>query len=226
MSGLLDPIHVSSLRLKNRLVLPPMATGKARSDGRIGQELIDYYAKKAEGGYIGLIISEHCYVSAEGRARLNQVSVEGDETLDGLARLAEAIHRSGSACALQINHAGSATTEEVTGSRPFGPSALPNPKSGTLPREISRFDIAVIVAAFAAAARRAKTAGFDAVELHAAHGYLLSQFLSPLLNARTDDYGGDLEGRMHIHLDAIRAIRAAIGFSYPLFVRLGVSDFP
>jgi NADPH2 dehydrogenase len=225
MTYLLQPLKVRSMTLSNRLVMPPMATAKASSDGRVSQALLDYYEEKSRGGFIALVIIEHSYVSTEGKANANQLSLADDAFIPKLRKLAEIIHRQGSRAAMQINHAGSAALKEVIGSSPVAPSAVANPRRGDLPRELSRREISDVIAAFTDAARRVKEAGFDTVEIHSAHGYLLNQFLSPLTNKRTDEYGGALADRIRIHLQIIEAVRAAVGPQFPVQVRLGASDF-
>jgi 2,4-dienoyl-CoA reductase-like NADH-dependent reductase (Old Yellow Enzyme family) len=213
------------MTLANRLVMPPMATAKAEPDGKVSQPLLDYYAEKSSGGYIALVIIEHSYIAPEGKASNNQISVSDDAMVPGLRKLADVIHRNGSRTALQINHAGSAALTEVIGTTPVGPSAVANPRRGDMPRELSRKEIGDIINAFKDAGRRVKEAGFDAVELHSAHGYFLNQFLSPLTNKRTDEYGGDIANRIRIHLQIIEAVRSVVGSDFPVQLRLGASDF-
>ncbi|CAA7601838.1 flavin oxidoreductase / NADH oxidase family [Acididesulfobacillus acetoxydans] len=224
MYKLTMPLDVGSLHLTNRLVMPPMATAKAEKDGTAGGSLIDYYAEKSLGGYLGLIIIEHSYVSPLGQASLGQLSVAGERTVPGLRRLAQEIHRNGPKTVMQINHAGSATSEEVIRETPVGPSAVANPRKGGLPRELNHEEIAQIIESFAEAARRVKEAGFDGVEIHAAHGYLLNQFFSPLTNRRLDEYGGELRSRLRLHLEVLEAVRGAVGPDYPVLMRWGASD--
>jgi NADPH2 dehydrogenase len=218
MIYLLQTVKVRSMTLANRLVMPPMATAKAEPDGRVSRALIDYYEEKSRGGYIPLIIIEHSYISPEGKASNNQLSVSDDSMIPGLRKLADVIHRNGSRAAVQINHAGSAALKEVTGTTPLAPSAVANPRRGDMPREISQKEIGDIIAAFKNAGRRAKEAGFDSVEIHSAHGYLLNQFLSPLTNKRTDEWGGDIGKRICIHLQVIDAVRSAVGPDFPILV--------
>ncbi len=225
MTYLLKPLKVRSMNLANRLVMPPMATAKAEPDGQVSKELLGYYEDKSRGGYISLIIIEHSYIIPEGKANYNQLSVSDDSAIPGLRKLAEAIHRNGSKAAMQINHAGSAAQREVTGTTPMAPSAVTNPRRGDMPREMSRKEIGAIVDAFKDSSRRVKEAGFDAVEIHSAHGFLLNQFLSPLTNKRTDEYGGSIANRIRIHLQVIEAVRKAVGPDFPVQVRLGASDF-
>jgi NADPH2 dehydrogenase len=225
MTYLLNPLKVRSMNLANRLVMPPMATAKAEFDGKVSQALLDYYEEKSRGGHISLIIIEHSYITPEGRANNNQLSIADAGVIPGLRKLADVIHGNGSKAAMQINHAGSAALKEVTGTTPLAPSALTNPRRGDMPREITQAEIGDIVNAFKEASRRVKEAGFDAVEIHSAHGYLLNQFLSPLTNKRTDDYGGSISNRIRIHLQVIQAVRAAVGPDFPIQVRLGASDY-
>lgn len=225
MSYLLKPLKVRSMNLRNRLVMPPMATSKAEPDGQVSEALLAYYGDKSRGGDISLIIIEHSSISPEGKANYNQLSVSDDAMIPGLRKLADIIHRNGSKTAMQINHSGSAALKEVTGTTPLAPSAIANPRRGDMPREISQKEIGDIVNAFKDAGRRVREAGFDAVEIHSAHGYLLNQFLSPLTNKRTDRYGGDISGRIYIHLQVIEAVRAAVEPDFPIQVRLGASDY-
>jgi 2,4-dienoyl-CoA reductase-like NADH-dependent reductase (Old Yellow Enzyme family) len=225
MKFMIEPIKAGKITLNNRLVMPPMATSKAGADGQVSQDIIDYYAEKSEGGYISLIIIEHSFIMQEGKASEQQMSIAEDRMVEGLKGLAEVIHKNGSKAVMQINHAGSAASELVIGTTPVGPSAVPNPRSGKIPKEITHEEIQDIVQHFAAAARRVKDAGFDGVEIHSAHGYLLNQFFSPLSNKRTDEYGGDIYGRLHIHIQIIEAVRIECGEDFPILLRLGASDF-
>lgn len=226
MSYLLRPLEAGPLKLSNRLVMPPMATAKAEPDGKVSQEILNYYAEKSQGGYISLIIIEHSFIKPEGKASIRQLSVADDSVVEGLRKLADTIHRNGSKTMMQLNHAGSATTKEVTGTTPVAPSAVSNPRKGeTIPHELTRQEIADVIAAFHYAARRTKEAGFDGVEIHSAHGYLLNQFFSPLTNKRTDEYGGDIHKRIRLHLEVIEAVRTAVGKDLPILLRLGASDY-
>ncbi|WML33744.1 NADH:flavin oxidoreductase [Clostridium sp. OS1-26] len=225
MSYLLRPLQVGTLRLDNRLVMPPMATAKAESDGKVSQDILDYYKEKSEGGHISLIIIEHSFITPEGKASKNQLSVSDDTTIEGLRKLADVIHQNGSKAIMQLNHAGSAAEKEVIGSMPVGPSAVINPRKGNVPRELTNKEIDDIIQAFHDAARRTKEAGFDGVEIHSAHGYLLNQFFSPLTNKRKDEYGGSIHNRIRIHLKVIEAVRNAVGNDFPILLRLGASDY-
>lgn len=226
MSLLLKPIEAGPLTLTNRLVMPPMATAKADAEGRVTRELLDYYGEKSQGGYISLVIVEHSYVSMEGKMSSNQLSMADNSSIHSFRELADILHRSGSKAVIQINHAGSLAKEEVTGTTPVGPSAVVNPKmDGMVPRELDREEIRGIVEKFRDAALRVKEAGFDGVEIHSAHGFLLNQFYSPLTNKRTDEYGGNVHNRIRIHLQIIEAIQSAAGEDFLILIRLGASDF-
>lgn len=225
MSRLQTPIRIGSLPLPTRLVMPPMATSKALADGAVSPEVLAYYAEKSQGGHIALILIEHSYIHPLGKASAHQLSVAEDSRVDGLRELASVIQANGSKTMMQINHAGSSTTEEIVLAQPMGPSPIVNPRRGTKPREMTLADIRGVVGDFQQAARRVKAAGFDGVEIHSAHGYLLNQFLSPLTNKRQDEYGGSLRNRIRLHLEVIEAVRSEVGTDFPILLRLGASDF-
>lgn len=226
MPRLLEPLHFGNVSLSNRLVMPPMATRKANEDGSMSEGIIAYYDEKSRGG-MGLVIIEHSFVSQDGRFRAAQPSVADDAMVPGLTRLAETIHRNGPKAVVQINHSGSACSSDVTGMPVVAPSAVRHPGSetGEIPRELTEDGIAAIVRAFAQAAGRVQRAGFDGVEIHSAHMYLLNQFYSPLTNKRTDRYGGELENRIRIHLEIIGAVREVVGPDFPIYLRLGACDY-
>ena len=227
-----QPLFLKSCELKNRLVLPPMATEKA-SQGIVSQELCHYYESMSHGGYLGLIFIEHSYVSPEGQASPHQLSIADDTTISGLSRLVEVIHANGVKVIAQINHAGSAASPNVTGLDVFGPSAVLNPAPAAkrhggpvLPKTLSLEAIDQLVQNFADAAVRAQKAGFDGVEIHSAHGYLLNQFYSPLTNQRTDTYtGSNLEGRTRLQTTICREVRKRVGHNFLLSLRWGACDY-
>ena len=229
MSILNSPITINGLALKNRLVMPPMATSKAAQGGAVTGDLCAYYAERAAGGCIGLIVTEHCFISPEGRAHAGQLSIASDADVPGLRRLTDTIHAHGSKAMAQISHAGGAAQPGYPGLRALSPSGVRLPRDsgeGPAPDAMAEADIEKVIRDFAAAARRAKAAGYDGVELHSAHGYLLNQFFSPLTNRRADRYaGGTLEGRTRLHCEILRAVRAAVGAEYPVAVRFGACDY-
>ena len=223
-----SPVEAGSVTLRNRIAMVPMATGKATPEGDVTPELAEHYAARARHSTLGLVESEHHFVCADGQAKLGQPSVSRDEDVDGLARECAAVHEFDTPFIMQISHAGSAASRDAIGVQAIAPSAVtcPGAKVGhPLPREMSLADIERVTEAFAAAASRARRAGFDGVEVHAAHGYLLDEFLSPLTNRRDDDYGGDLAGRMRIILEVVQAVRSELGSGQVLSVRLGACDY-
>ena len=224
MSYLKKSLDLGKLFLKNRLIMPPMATSNC-PDGIINQGIFDYYKEKSQGGYISLIIIEHSYISKEGRASRNQVSIADDRNNENLKELAKIIQQNGTKAVMQINHAGIQADEAITGFSSFGPSAIINPKTNAISKELTLKEIENIVEDFGKAAKRVKDAGFDGVEIHGAHGYLLSQFFSPLTNKRTDLYGGEVLNRIRLHLEVIKKVREVVGEEYPVFIRLGASDY-
>ena len=228
MAGLTDRITINGMELMNRLVMPPLTTWKSSaSDGEVTYELISHYDEKTRGGYLGLVIMEHAYISQEGKASKGQLSIASDDRIPGLRKLVDTIHGNGVKVVCQINHAGGKTGSDITGVPSAGPY---RPLAEGLPAPDRMLTTEAIIRAedqFAAAAVRAKEAGFDGVEVHSAHGYLLCQFFSPLVNHRSDEYGGSLEQRIRIHLETIRKVREAVGPDYPVFIRLGcVDDMP
>lgn len=216
-----------NINFKNRVIMPPMATAKADENGHITDEILNYYEEKTENKLFSTVIIEHSFVDVLGKASKNQTSIADDSTIDGMKKLANLVKANSSSVVLQISHAGSSTNEEVIGQQPVAPSAIKNPSKSTaeLPRELSLEEIENIIDKFVDAAVRSKEAGFDGVEIHSAHGYLLNQFLSPLTNKRTDEYGGDIDGRIKIHLEIIRKIREKVGNEYPIFIRIGAGDY-
>lgn len=225
MSYLNKSLDNCKLILNNRLVLPPMATSKSGDNGEVSKELLEYYDEKSKGGYISLIIIEHSYVNPQGKASKGQLSIADNSDMEGLKKLAKIIQKNGSKVIMQINHAGSATNKDITGYEAVGPSAVENPRKKEIPKELSKEEIKEIIKNFKDAAKRVKDAGFDGVEIHSAHGYLLNQFFSPLTNKRNDEYGGNVLGRIKIHLEIIEAVKEAVGKDFPILLRLGASDY-
>lgn len=220
------PIQINSLKLNNRLVMPPMATSKSLNGGIAGEALISYYDEKSKGGNIGLIITEHAYVSKEGEASKNQLSMAEDTDIDSLKNLTSRIHENNTKVIAQISHAGSKAKKEITGLTPISPSGLAYPQNNPDCSKMSIEDIHKVIQDFANAALRAKKAGFDGVEIHSAHGYLLNQFYSPITNKRKDEYSADtMENRVRLHTEILKAVRLKVGEDFPIFVRLGAMDF-
>lgn len=224
MTMLNTPLAAGAMTFKNRLIYPPITIAKASPDGKITEESMAYYQEKMRSGSFSLAIVEHCYILQEGKASEGQVSIADDTTVPGLAKLCRIIRGAGTKAVVQLNHAGSCTTPQVTGMGLKGASPVQNPRQGGVPKEMTKEEIDRVVSAFAEAAGRGKAAGYDGVEIHSAHSYLLNQFYSPLTNRRTDEFGGSLENRIQLHLRVIRAVRKAVGRDYPVFLRLGACD--
>lgn len=221
---LFEPGRIGDLETRNRIVMPPMASNLGDGQGYVTQRLIDYYEERARGG-AGLIIVEGCCIHyPQGKGPARQMSIDDDRYIDGLSRLAAAIKQHGACVAVQLQHSGRDSKTKFTGMQPVAPSPIATPWGDT-PRELSLAEIAQVVRKFAAAAHRARQAGFDAVELNSGHGYLLAQFLSPAGNKRRDAYGGSLQNRARLLLEAISAIRAAVGPGYAVWCRLNAQEF-
>ncbi len=222
-SQLLKPGRLGTMKLKNRFVVPAMVTNFAEEDGSIGELIHNYYLARAKGGY-GLIIVEATAVSPDGRGFVRHPVLYNDDGLVGWKKLADAVHDTGGKIAAQLFHAGRQTYEHITGEQPVAPSPISSPKHNTLPRELSKNDIHRLVKAYGMAALRAKNAGLDGVEVHGGHGYLVSQFISPIFNKRIDEYGGDLLSRMRFALEIIDEIRSKAGKGYPVWIRISAED--
>lgn len=223
LERLFTPITINGMTLKNRAVMPAMGTGYGNPDGTISDRLIAYLARRAQGG-TGLVISEICAVDSRGKGFPNQIGAWSDAFLPGLVRLAAAIHREGGKIALQLHHAGRETFEQVAGAVPEAPSAIPSAVLGQPCEAMSSKRIADVIGAFARSAARAKKAGFDAVEIHSAHGYLLNQFLSPFSNHRTDRYGGSEENRSRFVVEILSEARKAAGPGFPIIIRVSTDE--
>lgn len=223
---LFDPIRIGNMQLKNRIVMAPMESHLGNADGSVSTEQIAYYRERALGG-TGLIVVEFtCIDGTDGFSGMApQLRLDNDRYRSGHGKLVAAIKSAGGKACLQISHAGRQTRESVIGRQPVAPSAVPLSFDRTnVPRSLTPADIARIVAAYANAARLAVSADYDAVMLHGAHGYLLQQFLSPLVNQREDEWGGDFERRLRFPLEVVKAVKAAIG-DRTLLYRMSVSDF-
>ncbi len=225
MSVLFEPTTIGSLALKNRFVRSATHDGCSSEGGKITEGTIELYGRLAEGG-VGLIVSGFAYVHKSGQNFLRQTAIDSDDCLPGLQRLTREVHLRDGKIAIQLVHCGrNSRAVRKRGETTLAPSYLGDGQANKEShRAMTAEEIAGLVEAFALAAKRAVEAGFDAIQLHGAHSYLFSQFLSPASNRRTDAWGGDLEGRMRFPLQVIEAIRKALGKEFPLFVKLGVQD--
>lgn len=229
MSLLFSPFSFAGLNLRNRIVMPPMATaiegpgGSSRDDGLPSESTLDYYRERAAGG-VGMVIVEHCYIAKRGKAHKGQLGLDNDEAIPAFRQLALALRTHGAVAAVQLNYCGASGNPEIIGGEPLGPSDTPHPRSKQKPRGMTIDELHEVQDLWAAAARRVQLAGFDAVEIHSAHGYLGTQFLSPITNTRTDQYGGSLENRARFIVETVRKVKEKVGAAFPVFVRLGTTD--
>ena len=228
MNILFTPARIGPIEIKNRIVMPAMTTRTADEQGFITDDCVAYYMARVRGG-TGLITVEMASPEKCGRHRRREVGIYDDRFIPGLTRLVAAIHGGGAKASIQLGHGGGHTRADICGETPIAPSAIPHPVYETtfetiVPQEMTKARIAETTAAYAAAARRAKEAGFDCVEIHAAHGYLISQFHAPFENRRNDEYGGSLENRARFGLEVLRAVKAAVP-GIAVVYRLSVEDF-
>lgn len=220
---LFDSTFLGHIALQNRFVRSATWEGMAHEDGACTPALVEVIRELAKGE-IGLIISSHAFVSPEGQAGPRQLAVHDDRFIGGLSRMAEAAHDGGSRIVLQLAHAGVQADTSLTKTEAVGPSSLPS-GNGLIGRAMTLGEIEQTTAAFVVAAQRAQAAGFDGVQIHAAHGYLLSQFLSPYFNRRTDEFGGSLEKRTRIVLTILEGIKVACREMFPVLIKLNSEDF-
>ncbi len=228
MNILLTPARIGPVEIPNRIVMPPMTTRGSDEEGHVTDQTVAYYMARVRGG-VGLITVEMASPEKAGRHRRRELGIYHDEFIPGLTRLVGEIHRGGAKASIQLGHGGGHTRIDICGEQPVAPSAIPHPVYETtletiIPEAMSKERIAETTANYAAAAKRAQEAGFDCVEIHAAHGYLISQFHAPFENRRTDEYGGSLENRARFGLDVLRAVKAAVP-SLGVIYRLSVEDY-
>ncbi|GAQ25692.1 FAD-dependent oxidoreductase [Tepidanaerobacter syntrophicus] len=215
---LLSPIKIGTMEVRNRFVVPPMGTNFANPDGSVSKQLIDYLAARSKGGY-GLIIVEVTAIDPLGKAIPWQPGIWDDKFVPGWKELVDEVHKYGAKIVVQLHHAGRQTTHEVIGSQPVAPSPIPCPVDREIPRELTTEEVYDLIEKFGDAAVRARDAGFDGVEVHGAHGYLIAQFMSAYSNKRIDEFGGDLTSRMKFPVDIVKNIRAKVGNGYPIIFR-------
>jgi len=221
---LFEPIKIGTMEVKNRFVMAPMITNYAASDGSVTDRFKAYHKARAKGG-VGLIIVEATFVHLSGKGFSNELGIDKDALVGKLTEVTDTAHEHGAKIALQLYHSGRQSHSAVTGGPLFAPSPLACPVCGETPLEMTKQDIEDMITAFGEGARRAKAAGFDAVEIHGAHGYLVGQFLSPYSNKRTDEYGGSFENRARFPLEVLAKVRNAVGKDYPVLYRLSSEEF-
>jgi len=224
MDKLFEPKELKGLKLRNRLVRSATYEGLAARDGRCTPELVELYKGLARGG-VGLIISGYAWVHPSGQCARNMLAIDRDEVIPGLRLLTDAVHREGGAVALQMVHGGVYAVRLLTGQPLKGPSPGKFPPWMLEASAMSLEEIQEVIASFADAAGRAQEAGFDAVQLHSAHGYLFSQFLSPFYNQREDSYGASTEGRARLVVETCQRMREVVGREYPIFIKINSEDY-
>jgi 2,4-dienoyl-CoA reductase-like NADH-dependent reductase (Old Yellow Enzyme family)/thioredoxin reductase len=218
---LFSPIKIKNMNLANRCVMPPMGTNLCNKDLTVSEANIAYLDRRAKSG-VGLIITEIVGVHPSGTVGIGAFD---DRFIPGLAKMAEVIHRNGIKAAAQLHHAGREAYYQLKKGEALAPSAIPGPIVRIPPKEMSKDDIRTIVSAFGQAALRAKNAGFDAVEIHGAHGYLITQFFSALSNQRTDEYGGDFQSRSRFAIEVIQEVRNSVGPDFPISFRISAEEY-
>ncbi len=221
---LFEPITIRHMTVKNRISMAPMGTNFGEQNGEMSFLHLDYYEQRAMGG-VGLIIVENASVdSPQGSNGTTQLRIDQDNYIPRLFKLCENIHRHGACVAIQLNHAGASAIESRIGMRPVSASDIPSKKGGGVPRPLTKDEIYGIVRKYGEAAKRAQMAGFDAVEIHAGHSYLICQFLSPTMNKRTDEFGGSAENRARFARLVLEEVRRQVGPFFPILVRISADE--
>jgi 2,4-dienoyl-CoA reductase-like NADH-dependent reductase (Old Yellow Enzyme family) len=218
-----EPFKLGSMTLKNRMVMAPMATRYATADGFVTPRQVAYYEARAKGG-AGLIIVEATYVNRKGQLLPNGVGLSGDKFIPGMKEITGAAHRYGAKIAVQLVHGGRMTAISLSGVQPVAPSAIAA-AGCDVPRDITIPEIKAIEKEFVETVVRAKQAGFDGVEIHGAHGYIIDQFISPLSNRRTDEYGGSTQNRARMLIEVIKATKQAVGKDFPVWCRINGKEY-
>ncbi len=223
MADIFTPWQMGELTIPNRLVRSATWEGMAQPDGTPTFETVNFTAELAEGG-VGLIITGYAFIHPLGRGLPHQTGVHIDAMIGPITRISDAVHKNGGLVAMQIVHAGGQTKSDWIGGQPLAPTAMTHLAFKEELAELSKAQISDIAEMFGRAAARVKAAGFDAVQLHGAHGYLISEFLSPLTNRRTDEYGGGIENRGRFCREVYQAVRREVGPRYPVFIKLNTED--
>lgn len=224
MSGLFEKTKIGGMTVSNRFIRSATWEGMATDGGGCTPQLVELMCGLA-AGEVGLIITGHTFVRPEGQAATKQLGISNDAFIPGLRKMTETVHGHGGKIVLQLAHGGLLSSKKLTGLQPVGPSVVEEISRSQRSSEMTVEDIHDLIDAYGKAALRARTAGFDGVQVHAAHGYLLSQFLSPFFNRRRDSYGGDAKGRAKMLMDIVREIRNTAGEDFPLLVKMNSRDF-
>ncbi|MCM8711591.1 NAD(P)/FAD-dependent oxidoreductase [Clostridium sp. SYSU_GA19001] len=222
--NIFSPFKVKNMTIKNRIIMPPMGTNYAGQNGEINAEHIKYYEQRAKGE-TGLIIVENAAVDFPlGSNGTTQLRIDHDSFIPALYKLTERLHKYGACVAMQINHSGASAVPDRIGCQPVSSSNIPSKTGGAVPRPLEKEEILDIVEKYGKAARRVQIAGFDAVEIHAGHSYLICQFLSPIYNKREDEFGGSLKNRARFARMVIDSVRANVGPMFPIFLRISADE--
>ncbi len=220
-----EPLTIRRMTMKNRIMMTPMGTNYGEQSGEMSFLHINYYEQRARGG-TGLIMVENANVDYPlGSNGTTQLRIDHDNYLPRLFKLTETVHKHGACIGIQINHAGASAQSARTQMQPVSASDIPSKAGGEIPRPLEKEEILQIVKKYGQAAKRAQAAGFDTVEIHAGHSYLISQFLSPLTNHRTDEFGGSAENRARFARMVLEEVRAQVGLHFPIFVRISADEF-
>jgi 2,4-dienoyl-CoA reductase-like NADH-dependent reductase (Old Yellow Enzyme family) len=223
MSRLFEETKIKNLILKNRFVRSATWEGMCNADGRPTEKLINWYRDLAKGG-VGLIITGYTFVRPDGKQMPGKMGIHTDDFASEMKAMTRAVHDEGGRICIQLVHCGGQTNVKTVGRQPLAPSAVEVEQFPEVPEELSKDEITKLVEAFGDAAARAKEWGFDAVQLHGAHGYLINQFLSPHINKRTDEYGGSISNRSRFLMEVYLKVREAVGEDYPVMLKLNGSD--
>ncbi|MFC1828881.1 NADH:flavin oxidoreductase [Thermodesulfobacteriota bacterium] len=223
MSVLFEKTKIKGMELKNRLVRSATHEAMADEEGFPTDRLFKLYERLVKGG-IGLIITGYTYVSRDGKFK-SMLGIDTDEHISKYRELVNHVQQSDTKIAIQLNHCGRQTTKEMTGTQPIAPSAVKDKSLFVMPREMTEDDIQRIIEAFGQAARRATESGFDAIQLHGAHGYLINQFLCPHTNRRQDKWGGSIKNRMRFVSEIYECVRQSVGDDYPILIKINAYDY-
>jgi len=218
-----DPIRIGSLQVPGRIFKTATAETSADADGFVTEHLLRFYERMARGG-TPLIITGNLFAGPLGKSSRNMTGIDADDKVEGLRELTDRVHAHGSLICCQVTHCGRQVVPKAMGFEPVSASAVWEPTMGTMPREMTTSEIAVVVEEFAAAAARAAAAGFDGFQIHGGHGYLVSQFLTPHTNRRDDEYGGSFENRTRLLVEIIQTVRGAVGPDFPILLKLNGAD--
>ncbi len=224
MKKVFEPIKINKLEIKNRMVVSAMVTNYCTADGMATEKFIAYHEHKAKGGW-GLIITEDYMVNPTAGGFVKLPGLWNDVQIESHKKLTSRIHEAGGKIAAQIYHAGRETSSAITGVQPIAPSALKDPTMPEIPRELTIDEIHTLVEEFGDCAKRAQAAGFDAVEVHGAHGYLVGAFMSPFSNKRFDEYGGTITNRARFAIEIVKNIKEKCGQDYPVIYRMSAIEY-